>query len=210
MHPPLLLLLQAGHRVSALMGAVMGHQVPVDSPRLYAALLPPEEAKAQALGSIMRAHLASLAGAGRAGGAGTGAEQGTGAGLRAGAEGKKETGVASCQGDASMPTLHFVDDRLDTLLACLDHPQMTAAGRNHMDGGGEGGGAGEGGLKLPLRRAARAQGEVGGAGRWKLYLASWGYCTQEEVEKARATEGVAVLELPDFIRLMMGGTRLLK
>lgn len=40
---------KAGHRVSALMKAVMGVDIPPDSPRLFASLLPPEEAKAAAL-----------------------------------------------------------------------------------------------------------------------------------------------------------------
>ena len=55
-HPPLAVYFassKAGHRVSALMGTVVGIDLPEDSPRLYASLLPPEEAKAGALRSIM-------------------------------------------------------------------------------------------------------------------------------------------------------------
>lgn len=40
---------QAGHRVSALSRAVLGLDLPPDSPRLFASLLPPEEKKAEAL-----------------------------------------------------------------------------------------------------------------------------------------------------------------
>ena len=54
--PPLLLTFMhqmpsgaAGHRVSALMGASLGWELAPNSPQLYAALLPPETAKAQAL-----------------------------------------------------------------------------------------------------------------------------------------------------------------
>lgn len=64
-------------------------------------------------------------------------------------------------------TLHFVDDRLDTLKAVLRHPDLAA--------------------------------------RWKLYLASWGYCTASEVEAARLTPGVKVLQLPDFVELLKFG-----
>ena len=52
-------------------------------------------------------------------------------------------------------TLHFVDDRLDTLLAARAAPDLTAR-------------------------------------PWKLYLASWGYCTAEEVAEARRQEGIQV------------------
>ena len=52
-------------------------------------------------------------------------------------------------------TLHFVDDRLDTLLAARASPNLTAR-------------------------------------PWKLYLASWGYCTAEEVAEARRHEGIQV------------------
>lgn len=64
-------------------------------------------------------------------------------------------------------TLHFVDDRLDTLKAVLRHPDLAA--------------------------------------RWKLYLASWGYCTASEVEAARLSPGVKVLQLPDFVELLKFG-----
>ncbi|GIL90107.1 hypothetical protein Vretimale_13937 [Volvox reticuliferus] len=77
---------KAAHRVSALSSAVLGLDLPSDSPNLFASLLPPEEKKAEALGFI--------------------AQQ------------------PCC---ASPETrLHFVDDRLDTLLAVKQVPELAA------------------------------------------------------------------------------------
>lgn len=64
-------------------------------------------------------------------------------------------------------TLHFVDDRFETLQAVME--------------------AGE-----DLRR-------------YKLYLADWGYCTEEEKEEARRREGVSVLSLKQFLELLKWG-----
>lgn len=41
--------------------------------------------------------------------------------------------------------------------------------------------------------------------RYSLYLASWGYCTEEEKEKARGMEQVRVLELDEFLELIRFG-----
>ena len=41
--------------------------------------------------------------------------------------------------------------------------------------------------------------------RYQLYLASWGYATPEEVDRARATPGVRVLDLKDFGELLRFG-----
>ncbi|KAG2493125.1 hypothetical protein HYH03_008552 [Edaphochlamys debaryana] len=120
---------KAAHRVSALSGAVLGVDLPADSPRLFASLLPPEEKKAEALSTI-----------------------------------------ASRPAAASPSTrLHFVDDRLDT-----------------------------------LRAVQRAQGGQGG-GRWRLYLADWGYNTPEERAVAAREPGVQVLSLPAFRELLRFG-----
>ncbi|KAG2438890.1 hypothetical protein HYH02_010686 [Chlamydomonas schloesseri] len=43
---------KAAHRVAALSRAVLGLDLPADSPRLFASLLPPEEKKAEALSTI--------------------------------------------------------------------------------------------------------------------------------------------------------------
>jgi hypothetical protein len=39
----------AAHRVSPLLSSVFGIDIPPDSPRLFASLLPPDDAKADAL-----------------------------------------------------------------------------------------------------------------------------------------------------------------
>ena len=41
--------------------------------------------------------------------------------------------------------------------------------------------------------------------RYQLYLESWGYATSEEVDRARATPGVRVLDLKDFCELLRFG-----
>jgi hypothetical protein len=40
---------------------------------------------------------------------------------------------------------------------------------------------------------------------WRLYLASWGYCTPDEVESARGVQGVTVLGLKHFTELLRWG-----
>lgn len=75
---------KAAHRVSALSGEVLGLDLPADSPRLYASLLPPEEKKAEALRSICARPLCA----------------------------------------SPSTAVHFVDDRLDTLLAVRDQPDL--------------------------------------------------------------------------------------
>lgn len=40
---------QAGNRISHILKENMGQDIPEDSPRLFAGLLPPNEAKAEAL-----------------------------------------------------------------------------------------------------------------------------------------------------------------
>ncbi|GLC69241.1 hypothetical protein PLESTF_000806100 [Pleodorina starrii] len=77
---------KAAHRVSALSSSVLGLELPPDSPRLFASLLPPEEKKAEALGIIARQQV--------------------------------------CASPATR--LHFVDDRLDTLLAVRQVPELAA------------------------------------------------------------------------------------
>ncbi|EFJ46071.1 hypothetical protein VOLCADRAFT_93606 [Volvox carteri f. nagariensis] len=78
---------KAGHRVSALSAALLGWDLPLDSPRLCASLLPPEEKKAEALRTISHQPLCN----------------------------------------ASPHTrLHFVDDRLDTLLAVRQVPELAS------------------------------------------------------------------------------------
>ncbi|GAX77267.1 hypothetical protein CEUSTIGMA_g4713.t1 [Chlamydomonas eustigma] len=118
---------KAGHRVSALMRAVMDLEVPKSSPSLYASLIPPEEAKADALRSIMTQPV--------------------------------------CKGVGA--SLHFVDDRLETLLAIQKDPGL--------------------------------------ASKWKLYLASWGYCTSQEVTTAARTSGITILNLNGFKELLRFG-----
>ena len=41
--------------------------------------------------------------------------------------------------------------------------------------------------------------------RYTMYLASWGYCTEEDLEKARAMEHIRVLELDEFLELVRFG-----
>jgi hypothetical protein len=41
--------------------------------------------------------------------------------------------------------------------------------------------------------------------RYRLYLADWGYCTEQEKLAARAMRGVTVLELPQFRELLKWG-----
>ncbi|GIL54086.1 hypothetical protein Vafri_9641 [Volvox africanus] len=77
---------KAAHRVSALSSAVLGLDLPSDSPKLFASLLPPEEKKVEALGVIAQQPCCS----------------------------SPET------------RLHFVDDRLDTLLAVREVPELAA------------------------------------------------------------------------------------
>ncbi|KXZ55807.1 hypothetical protein GPECTOR_2g1357 [Gonium pectorale] len=118
---------KAGHRVSALSQAVLGLDLPPDSPRLFSSLLPPEEKKAEALGHI--------------------SEQPT------------------CASPSAR--LHFVDDRLDTLLAVRRVPELAA--------------------------------------RWSLYLADWGYNTEEERDAARREPGIRLLSLAEFRRMLTLG-----
>jgi hypothetical protein len=40
---------------------------------------------------------------------------------------------------------------------------------------------------------------------WRLYLASWGYCTPDEVAEARGVQGVTVLGLRHFTELLRWG-----
>ena len=40
---------KAAHRISVLMGSLLGIDLPPDSPRLFASLVPPEESKVEAL-----------------------------------------------------------------------------------------------------------------------------------------------------------------
>ena len=40
---------KAAHRISVLMGSLLGIDLPPDSPRLFASLVPPEQSKVQAL-----------------------------------------------------------------------------------------------------------------------------------------------------------------
>ncbi|GBF99414.1 hypothetical protein Rsub_12246 [Raphidocelis subcapitata] len=47
--------------------------------------------------------------------------------------------------------------------------------------------------------------EAGLAGRWGLYLADWGYCTEEEKAEAAALPGVRRLALRDFLELLKWG-----
>ena len=42
-------------------------------------------------------------------------------------------------------------------------------------------------------------------GRYDLYLASWGYCTDEEIRRARRTRGLRVIELEEFCELLRFG-----
>jgi len=42
-------------------------------------------------------------------------------------------------------------------------------------------------------------------GRYELYLASWGYCTEEEIRRARRTKGLRVIELEEFCELLRFG-----
>jgi len=61
---------------------------------------------------------------------------------------------------------HFVDDRLDTLLAIRAEPQLSS---------------------------------------WLCYLATWGYCTDEERSRAATTPGIVLLQRPQFFELMKWG-----
>ena len=40
---------KAAHRISVLMGSLLGIDLPPDSPRLFASLVPPEQSKVEAL-----------------------------------------------------------------------------------------------------------------------------------------------------------------
>lgn len=42
-------------------------------------------------------------------------------------------------------------------------------------------------------------------GRYKLYLASWGYCTDEEIQRARRTKGLRVIQLDELCELLRFG-----
>lgn len=117
---------KAAHRISAICKDALGLDIPADSPRMFAALLPPNEAKIQALKTIEQRPV--------------------------------------CQ--APGVRLHFVDDRYETLKAMVDD---------------------------------------GGLGRWNLYHAAWGYTTPKEVQEARATKGVQVIQLAEFVELMKWG-----
>ena len=72
-----------------------------------------------------------------------------------------------CQDPAC--TLHFVDDRFETMEAVSAEPDL--------------------------------------AGRWRLWLADWGYNTPEERERAAAGQlpGVRVITLPQFCELLRWG-----
>jgi hypothetical protein len=41
--------------------------------------------------------------------------------------------------------------------------------------------------------------------RFRLYLADWGYCTEGEKQLARATPGVELLSLGQFVELLKWG-----
>lgn len=41
--------------------------------------------------------------------------------------------------------------------------------------------------------------------RYSLYLASWGYCTEEDKKEAAAAPGVRVITLPQFCELLKFG-----
>lgn len=41
--------------------------------------------------------------------------------------------------------------------------------------------------------------------RWKIYLADWGYATEDEIVEARGTAGVQVLSLPQFLEMLKWG-----
>ncbi len=43
---------KAAHRISVLMGSLLGIDLPPNSPRLFASLVPPEESKVEALRSV--------------------------------------------------------------------------------------------------------------------------------------------------------------
>ncbi|KAF5831205.1 hypothetical protein DUNSADRAFT_13463 [Dunaliella salina] len=76
---------KAAHRVSPLLAACFGVDAPPDSPRLFASLLPPDQAKADALEQILQRPLI------------------------------KESGA----------TVHFIDDRLETLKHAAARPSLS-------------------------------------------------------------------------------------
>uniref|UniRef100_A0A7S1X9G1 Uncharacterized protein n=1 Tax=Tetraselmis chuii TaxID=63592 RepID=A0A7S1X9G1_9CHLO len=118
---------KSGALVSRILRDNLGLDVPDDSPRVFAGLLPPNQAKAAALRDIAARPVCQTPGA----------------------------------------KLHFIDDRFETLQA------MSA-------------------------------GVEGGVAPWKLYLAAWGYNTEEERQAARAN-GITVLSLEQCCELIKWG-----
>lgn len=64
-------------------------------------------------------------------------------------------------------TLHFIDDRLETLKYLASQPDIMK--------------------------------------RYKLYLATWGYCTPEELDEVGMLDGIRPITLPNFIELLKWG-----
>ncbi|KAK9914914.1 hypothetical protein WJX75_002260 [Coccomyxa subellipsoidea] len=117
---------KAGHRVSSLMGSLMGIEMEPTSPRLFAGLIPPNEEKIEALRTISQRPLVSQSGA----------------------------------------RIHFIEDRLETLKAV-----RMASDLRHI----------------------------------QLYLADWGYNTEEERQEASYLPGIKVMTLAQCGELLKWG-----
>ena len=116
-------------------------------------------------------------------------------------------------------TLHFVDDRAETLEAIVQQAPDVAerCGRGGWSVRARQGSVGHG----PSRRAAAAVCMPPGnrqcdvpprtacpsllSCRYQLYLADWGYCSAADLAAAAALPGVRRLSLPGFLELLRWG-----
>lgn len=120
---------KSGTRLIPLLNTLLDIGIDIDSPRVFAGLIPPNELKLNVLETVLARPVAQ--------------HEGT--------------------------QLHFIDDRFETLeYICR------VASRDVLD-------------------------------RYTMYLASWGYCTEEDVAKARKMEHIRVLELDEFLELVRFG-----
>jgi hypothetical protein len=109
-------------------------------------------------------------------------------------------------------TLHFVDDRFETMhyiaeqapdlmgrwvraVACLGCSWVGCCRQQQLSGL----------VTVNTTRCFICPHTVAHPCRWQLYLADWGYNTEEERAAAAALPGVRLLSLPDFCELLRWG-----
>ncbi len=199
--------------MSALLEQRFGYRLPPDDPRLYASLLPPEEAKARALADITLKHRRSR----RPTIQQQQQQQGAGDSLLAAGGGAQQqpqvqpasfaTAVLQPPGTGGQgqpqgaqqegPVFYFVEDRLETLLAIqhagphLAHYQLFLV-------------RARGGF-WPVACKARPRNTTYTSGHFCCPQASWGYSTRAEREEAHRTPGITVIDLPAFVWLLRQG-----